>query len=104
MIPAEVTTSNPTGNARLTGLAGAVLFVLLAAEGITILRVHSLLSAHIFIGMVLVPIVVLKIISTVYRFARYYTGDAGYIAKGAPLPVLRVAGPVVVVLTVAVFA
>jgi hypothetical protein len=54
--------------------------------------------------MVLVPIVVLKIISTVYRFARYYTGDASYIAKGAPLPVLRVAGPFVVVLTVAVFA
>ena len=104
MTPEDGTTSNPAGNARLTGLAGAVLFALLAAEGVTILRVHSLLSAHIFIGMVLVPIVVLKVISTVYRFARYYAGDARYVAKGAPLPVLRVAGPFVVVLTVAVFA
>jgi hypothetical protein len=97
-------TSNPTGNARLTGIAGAVLFVLLAAEGITIVRVQSHLSAHIFIGMVLVPVVALKILSTGYRFARYYSGNADYVAKGAPAAVLRVAGPFVVVLTIAVFA
>jgi hypothetical protein len=88
----------------LTGLAGAVLFLLLAAEGATIIGVRSRLSAHIFIGMLLVPIVGLKIASTVYRFARYYGGDAAYVAKGAPNPVLRVVGPFVVVLTVAVLA
>jgi hypothetical protein len=96
--------ANPTGNARLTGLAGAVLFVLLAAEGYTILGVQSHLTAHIFIGMVLVPIATLKIVSTAYRFARYYTGDANYVAKGAPPSVLRVIGPFVVILTVAVLA
>ena len=100
----DTTTSNPAGNARLTGLAGAVLFILLAAEGVTIFRVQSHLSAHIFIAMILVPVVVLKIVSTGYRFARYYTGDTSYVAKGAPAPVLRIAGPFVVVLTVAVFA
>jgi hypothetical protein len=100
----EVTTSNPTGNARLTGLTGAVLFVLLAAEGYTILGVQSHLTAHIFIGMLLVPIATLKIISTAYRFARYYTGEEHYVAKGAPPAVLRVVGPFVVVLTVAVLA
>lgn len=102
--PVEPSTSNPTGNARLTGLAGAVLFVLLAVEGLTILRVNSHLSLHMFVGMVLVPVVVLKIASTGYRFARYYLGDADYAAKGAPQPVLRIAGPFVVALTVAVFA
>jgi hypothetical protein len=98
------TTTNPTGNARLTGLAGAVLFVLLAAEGVTIFRVNSHLSLHMFLGMVLVPVVVLKIASTGYRFTRYYTGDPGYVAKGAPPWLLRVAGPFVVILTIAVFA
>jgi hypothetical protein len=98
------TTSNPTGNARLTSLAGAVLFVLLAAEGFTIVRVNAHLTAHIFIGMVLVPVVVLKLLSTGYRFARYYSNNENYVAKGAPAAVLRVAGPFVVVLTVAVFA
>jgi len=38
------------GNARLTGVTGAALFVLLAAEGITILRIHDLITAHVFVG------------------------------------------------------
>jgi hypothetical protein len=92
------------GNARLTGAAGAVIFVLLAIEGVTILSVHRLLSAHVFIGMLLVPLVAVKIGTTVYRFARYYRGAPDYSAKGPPPVVLRLAGPVVVASTVAVFA
>ena len=38
------------GNARLTAVTGAALFVLLAAEGITILRIHDLITAHVFVG------------------------------------------------------
>jgi hypothetical protein len=49
------------GNARLTAANAVVLLVLLAAEGITILRVHQLLSPHVFIGMVLIPPVLLKV-------------------------------------------
>ncbi|HZR12742.1 MAG TPA: hypothetical protein VFC33_05770 [Acidimicrobiia bacterium] len=92
------------GNARLTGTLGAVLFVLLAIEGVTILRVHRLVSAHVFVGMLVVPPVALKIGTTTYRFARYYLGDPGYGRRGAPPLLLRLAGPLVVVTSTAVLA
>ncbi len=81
-----------------------MLFVLLAAEGATILRIRALLTPHVFIGMLLVPPVLLKMGSTIWRFARYYMGDPAYRRKGPPLALLRLIGPVVVVLTLAVFA
>ncbi len=87
------------GNARLTAANAAVLLVLLAAEGITILRVHQLLSPHVFISVVLIPPVLLKVASTTWRFARYYTGAPAYRRKGAPPVLLRLLGPVVVILT-----
>ena len=40
-------------NARLTAANAAVLLVLLAAEGVTILRVRALLTPHVFIGVLL---------------------------------------------------
>jgi len=91
-------------NARLTASTAAVLLVLLAAEGVTILRVHSLLSPHVFIGMLLVPPVVLKIGSTAYRFVRYYQGEPAYRRKGPPPVLLRLLGPFMVVSTVVVLA
>jgi hypothetical protein len=87
------------GNARLTAANAAVLLVLLAAEGVTILRVHQLLSPHVFIGVVLIPPVLLKVASTTWRFARYYTGVPAYRRKGAPPVLLRMLGPIVVILT-----
>ena len=92
------------GNARLTGSIAAVLVVLLAVEGLTILRIFPLLRWHIFLGMVLVPPIVLKIGSTGYRFVRYYAGSPHYRSKGAPPILLRLLGPVVVVLTIVMFA
>lgn len=92
------------GNARLTGLTAAVLLLLLAAEGVTVLRVHALFMAHVVIGMVLVPVVVVKMGSTFWRFTRYYWGDPEYRRKGPPPMFLRLLGPFVVVLTLAVFA
>jgi hypothetical protein len=89
-------------NARLTGSTAAVLFVLLAAEGFTILHVRSLLSAHVFIGLLLVPPVLLKIGTTSYRFVRYYLGSPEYRRKGPPPPLLRLLGPFLVVLTLVV--
>jgi hypothetical protein len=91
-------------NARLTASTGGLLFVLLAAEGATILRVRGLLGAHVFIGMMLVPPVALKIGTTGYRFVRYYRGNAAYRDKGPPPAILRLVGPLVVVLTVVVLA
>ena len=90
------------GNARLTGLTATVLFLLFAAEGVTVLRVHELLTPHVVIGMVMIPVVIVKIGSTLWRFARYYGGDPEYRRKGPPPVFLRLLGPFVVVLTVAV--
>jgi hypothetical protein len=92
------------GNERLTAASGAVLFLLLAAEGVTVLSIRPLLSAHVFIGMLLVPPVLLKLASTGWRFVRYYRGDPEYKAKGPPLLPLRLLAPVVVAATVALFA
>jgi hypothetical protein len=89
-------------NARLTGSTAALLLVLLAVEGITIVEIGRLLRLHVFIGVLLVPPVLLKTATTGYRFARYYTGSPPYVRRGPPHAVLRVLGPVVVALTVAV--
>lgn len=101
--PAAGRSGGPAGNERLTASAGAVLLVLLAAEGFTILSLRQLLTLHFFIGMLLLGPVVLKAASTTYRFSRYYTGSAPYRRKGPPAPLLRLLGPVVIASTAAVF-
>lgn len=92
------------GNARITAANAAVLLVVLAAEGFTLLGVRQMLTPHVFIGMVLIPPVLLKVGSTCWRFARYYAGAPGYRRKGPPPVLLRLLGPVVVVLTVVLLA
>ncbi len=91
-------------NGRLTAMLGALLIVLFAIEGLTILRITSLLTVHVVIGMVLVPVVVVKIGSTTWRFAKYYLGSPEYRRKGPPPALLRLLGPFVVVSTIAVVA
>jgi hypothetical protein len=92
-------------NERLTASTGVVLFVLFAAEGLTILlKVGSTLPTHVFIGMLLIPPVMLKVGTTGYRFARYYTGDPAYVDRGPPMWLLRLVGPFVVLTSVAVLA
>jgi hypothetical protein len=92
------------GNERLTTLTGLVLIVLLAVLGVTIVRIGQLLWLHLFLGLALIGPVVLKLLSTGYRFARYYTADPAYRRKGPPAPALRMLGPLVVFTTLAVFA
>jgi hypothetical protein len=89
------------GNSRLTGVAGAALFVILAVEGVTLLQIRQLITLHVFVGLLLVPLVLLKTGSTTYRFTRYYTGDAAYSRQGPPPVVLRVTGPLLVASTLA---
>jgi len=89
-------------NARLTGMTGALLVAMLFAEGVTIPFIGPLISWHIGIGLALIPPVVLKLGSTLWRFARYYLRDPRYRRAGPPHPLLRALGPVVVVTTVAV--
>ena len=91
------------GNERLTVLTGAMLFVLLAVLGITIIRIGQLLWLHLFLGMLLLGPLLLKMASTGYRFARYYTGEATYRRKGPPVLALRLLAPTVVLSTAIVF-
>jgi len=92
------------GNARLTGTLGVVLLLLLAAEGVTVLAIHRLLLWHYFFGFVLIPPLLLKIGSTGLRFVRYYSGASDYRRAGPPRLLLRLLGPPIVLLTLAVFA
>jgi hypothetical protein len=91
------------GNEILTSATAVVLVGLLVAEGYTIVNLRGLVTAHMFIGMVLIPPVLLKLGSTGYRFARYYTGSRPYREKGPPLLPLRLMAPVLVASTIAVF-
>jgi len=89
------------GNTRLTATAGAVIFLLVAVEGATLLQIHQLIDVHVFVGLLLVPLVLLKLASTGWRFTRYYAGAPAYTRKGPPHPILRLIAPLVVVSTLA---
>jgi hypothetical protein len=99
----ETPSRGPVANQRLTALTGALLFVLLGLIVITILSVRSLLPQHLLLGFVLIPPLALKMVSTGYRFTRYYMGDPAYRAAGPPPMYLRLIAPIVVVSTLAVF-
>lgn len=94
----------PEGNEILTSAAAVVLVGLLVAEGITIVHMRGLLSAHMFIGLVLIPPVALKLGSTGYRMLSYYMGSRAYRVKGPPLLPLRLMAPPLVASTLAVLA
>jgi hypothetical protein len=100
----QTRTGGIKGNEILTCAAAAILTILLIAEGITILRIGGLLRQHMFVGLVLVPPVLLKLASTGYRFMRYYRGSPTYREKGPPPLALRLLAPLLVIGTVAVFS
>lgn len=87
------------GNARLTALTGMLLLVLLFVEGMTLLALRYILAVHIFVGFLLIPPIALKLSSTSYRFAQYYTGHGGYRAAGPPHIILRLLAPLLVLST-----
>jgi len=93
----------PRGNEELTTIAGAILIVLLAVIGVTIIRIGQLLWLHLFVGLLLLGPIVVKTASTGYRFIRYYTQNAVYRTKGPPEPILRALAPIVIASTVVVF-
>jgi hypothetical protein len=101
--PPAIKREGPAGNERLTAMTGAVLLILLLVECYTIFKIGSLITLHVFLGMLLLGPVALKACSVLYRFVRYYTGSAPYRRKGPPAPLLRVIGPVIMLLTACVF-
>jgi hypothetical protein len=96
---------NPVGNERLTAAVGIALLLLTLAEIATILLgVHRLMSLHVFVGLVLIPPVLLKLASTGWRFARYYSGNAAYVVRGPPRLAMRVLAPLLVIATAVLLA
>jgi len=91
------------GNEQLTAIAGAILLVLFALLGVTIIRIGQLLWLHLFLGLLLMGPVTLKLASTAYRFVRYYSASPAYRAKGPPHAALRGLAPLVVASSLAVF-
>ena len=92
------------GNEELTARAGLILIVLLAVLGVTIIQIGALIWLHLFLGLLLVGPLVLKMGSTGYRFARYYTRAETYRDKGPPELWLRLLAPAVVITNLVVFA
>lgn len=90
-------------NERLTALTGATLFVLLAAIGVTVPAIGRLLPAHLFLGTLLIPPILLKMATTGYRFAGYYLGVRAFREAGPPALVPRLIAPIVVATTVVLF-
>jgi len=103
-IGTKITGGGTAGNEQLTSITGTILLVLLAVVGVTIVRIGQLLWLHLFVGLVLIGPVTLKLASTGYRFARYYTRDPAYRRKGPPQILLRLIAPIIVLTTVIVFA
>jgi hypothetical protein len=88
------------GNARLTAGTAVVLTVLLVLEGLTLFGVRQLLLPHIFLGLLLVPPVLLKLASTGWRMLAYYRRVPEYVRRGPPHALLRVlVAPILVLST-----
>jgi hypothetical protein len=95
---------NPDGNARLTAAVGVLLLVPIVVELLTIpLGVHTFMSLHVFVGFVLIPLVALKLASTGWRFARYYTRSDAYRSHGPPQIAMRMLAPLFVAATIVLF-
>lgn len=100
----RITGGGTFGNERLTAATGILLVALLAVIGVTIVRLGPLISVHLFVGLVLIPVVGLKLASTGYRFVRYYTANPVYRERGAPPILLRLSAPILVATSVSVLA
>jgi len=94
--------SGVIGNERLTALAGAVLFVLMVVELVTVANLRAGLPLHVLIGVLLAGPLAVKLSSTGYRFLRYYTRSPAYVRKGPPRLPLRVLAPLLLVTTLVV--
>ena len=93
------------GNEQLTAIVASLLLVLLAIEGATLLNLQSLLTVHAFVGMLLIPVVALKLASTGWRMFRYYLRGEEYVRRGPPHVAVRVlVAPAIVVSTVVLLA
>jgi len=95
---------NPVGKARLTGAVGLLLMLPILVEIATVLLgVHTFMSVHVFVGLALIPALLLKLGSTGWRFVRYYTRSRAYVEQGPPQMAMRLLAPLFVAATVVLF-
>src|SRR5436309_12548921 len=90
------------GNERITALAGAVLLLLILVELVSAAILRTLLSIHVFVGVLLAGPLVVKLGSTGWRFLRYYTGSPTFVRRGPPHLALRVMAPLLIATTLVV--
>jgi hypothetical protein len=106
--PEEQSGAGSTGveaNARLTAITSMVVLVLILAELVTVfLNPRKVLTVHDTIGLILVPVVALKLGSASWRLVGYYIRRKGYRELGPPAWFFRILGPIIGILTVALLA
>ena len=83
-------------------MAGAALLVVFVVELATVSNLGTLLSVHVFVGVLMAGPLAVKLGSTGWRFVRYYTGNPAFVRHGPPPLPLRLLAPLVVVSTLAV--
>jgi hypothetical protein len=100
--PVAPHTGGPAGNARLTAWLGIMLLVAFLVELATLVSLQQLVAVHIFVGALLVPLALMKTVTTTWRMLRYYSRSAVYQQAGPPPMLLRLLGPLVVLTALAV--
>jgi len=92
------------GNRRLTALTGVVQLVALTAVVLSGLIFGTAPWLHYFLGFVALPLTVLKLASTGWRFLHYYAARSpAYRTAGPPTPLPRLLAPLLVASTLAAF-
>jgi hypothetical protein len=88
----------------LTVIVASALLLLLVIEGFTLLQIQFLLTVHAFVGMLIIPVVALKMASSGWRMLSYYRRGEEYVLRGPPHVALRVfVAPVLVLSTLVLF-
>ena len=90
-------------NARLVAMTGLALLVLLPVPYATALSLDVLWRVHYFSGLLLIPLLAVKLAGTGWRALRYYLGDRGFREDGPPHPMPRITAPILVLSTVVLF-
>ena len=89
-------------NERMTAVASAALLPLLVVVVAATPRLDTLLTVHVFVGVVLIGPLAVKLGSVGYRFFGYYAGSPAYVRKGPPRRGLRLLAIPLVLTTVVI--
>src|SRR5438105_8341425 len=87
-------------NERMTAVASAALLPLLVVVVAATTRLDTLLTVHVFVGVMLIGPLAVKLGSVGYRFFGYYAGSPAYVRKGPPRRGLRLLAIPLVLTTV----